>query len=197
MTRFAATSTLTCLLVFVSSSILISIRAPTGTGTTIGIGTIVDATLSSGIPFAPAFVDRGSSHSRTRRFQQQHHHQRHHQRHQQQQKADGEFKTTQNQPIRALFASLEQAADNESNNDKGTGGGEISFFYEASVYVRAGSGGQGSSTYKKAKKGSNGIPDGGSGGTGGNVVLICQKRAKDNLNRKLKNNSQYPWFDIQ
>lgn len=49
--------------------------------------------------------------------------------------------------------------------------GDFSFFDEASIYVRAGSGGQGSSTYKKAKKGANGIPDGGSGGWGGNIVL--------------------------
>ena len=49
---------------------------------------------------------------------------------------------------------------------------DFSFFDEASIYVRAGSGGQGSSTYKKAKKGANGIPDGGSGGLGGNVVLV-------------------------
>ena len=49
---------------------------------------------------------------------------------------------------------------------------DFSFFDEASIYVRAGSGGQGSSTYKKAKKGANGIPDGGSGGIGGNVVLV-------------------------
>ena len=48
---------------------------------------------------------------------------------------------------------------------------EYSFFDEVSIYVRAGSGGQGSSTYKKAKKSQNGIPDGGSGGLGGNVVF--------------------------
>jgi GTP-binding protein len=51
------------------------------------------------------------------------------------------------------------------------GGDDFSFFDEASIYVRAGSGGQGSSTYKKAKKSQNGIPDGGAGGTGGNIVL--------------------------
>eukprot|EP00547_Thalassionema_nitzschioides_P016178 CAMPEP_0194242036 /NCGR_PEP_ID=MMETSP0158-20130606/7694_1 /TAXON_ID=33649 /ORGANISM="Thalassionema nitzschioides, Strain L26-B" /LENGTH=489 /DNA_ID=CAMNT_0038977045 /DNA_START=151 /DNA_END=1617 /DNA_ORIENTATION=+ len=51
--------------------------------------------------------------------------------------------------------------------------GDFSFFDEASIYVRAGSGGQGASTYKKAKKGQNGIPDGGSGGKGGNVVLTA------------------------
>eukprot|EP00536_Pseudo-nitzschia_multiseries_P013269 jgi/Psemu1/211099/e_gw1.554.42.1 len=65
----------------------------------------------------------------------------------------------------ALFSS-DQADANNSGSD-----GDFSFFDEATIYVRAGSGGQGSSTYKKAKKGANGIPDGGSGGIGGNVVL--------------------------
>lgn len=59
------------------------------------------------------------------------------------------------------------AEDNKTNDENG----DVSFFDEATIYVRAGSGGQGSSTYKKAKKGANGIPDGGSGGLGGNVVL--------------------------
>lgn len=50
---------------------------------------------------------------------------------------------------------------------------EYSFFDEAIIYVRAGSGGQGSSTYKKAGPTSqNGVPDGGDGGKGGNVYLI-------------------------
>ena len=53
----------------------------------------------------------------------------------------------------------------------GRGGDDFSFFDEASIYVRAGSGGQGSSTYKKAKKSSDGIPDGGAGGEGGSVIL--------------------------
>ncbi len=60
---------------------------------------------------------------------------------------------------------IEDGIPNEDEN------GDVSFFDEATIYVRAGSGGQGSSTYKKAKKGANGIPDGGSGGLGGNVVL--------------------------
>mmetsp|Transcript_1287 Transcript_1287/g.1655 ORF Transcript_1287/g.1655 Transcript_1287/m.1655 type:complete len:505 (+) Transcript_1287:208-1722(+) len=64
-----------------------------------------------------------------------------------------------------------QCATEDDNSD-------FSFFDETSIYVRAGSGGQGSSTYKKAKKGQNGIPDGGSGGKGGNVILI----ADPNLN---------------
>jgi len=53
--------------------------------------------------------------------------------------------------------------------------GDFSFFDEATLYVRAGSGGQGSSTYKKAKKSQNGIPDGGSGGRGGNVVFTLDE----------------------
>jgi len=49
---------------------------------------------------------------------------------------------------------------------------EYSFFDEAIIFVRAGSGGQGSSTYKKVgTTGQNGPPDGGNGGKGGNVIL--------------------------
>ena len=63
-------------------------------------------------------------------------------------------------------------ADNTESPPQTQTADDFSFFDEASIYVRAGSGGQGSSTYKKAKKGANGIPDGGSGGLGGNVVLV-------------------------
>jgi len=52
---------------------------------------------------------------------------------------------------------------------------EYSFFDEATIYVRAGSGGQGSSTYKKGVGGQDGPPDGGNGGRGGNVVLIVDE----------------------
>ncbi|KAL3804060.1 hypothetical protein HJC23_006451 [Cyclotella cryptica] len=48
---------------------------------------------------------------------------------------------------------------------------EYSFFDEATIYVRAGSGGQGSSTYKKGVNNQNGPPDGGNGGRGGSVIL--------------------------
>ena len=48
---------------------------------------------------------------------------------------------------------------------------EYSFFDEATVFVRAGSGGQGASTYKKGVGGQNGQPDGGNGGRGGDVIL--------------------------
>ena len=49
---------------------------------------------------------------------------------------------------------------------------EYSFFDEATVFVRAGSGGQGASTYKKGPGGQNAQPDGGDGGKGGDVIVI-------------------------
>jgi GTP-binding protein len=49
---------------------------------------------------------------------------------------------------------------------------EYSFFDEATIYVRAGSGGQGSSTFKKGVGGQDGPPDGGNGGKGGNIVVV-------------------------
>jgi GTP-binding protein len=55
---------------------------------------------------------------------------------------------------------------------------EYSFFDEAIIYVRAGSGGQGSSTYQKGPGGQNGLPDGGDGGKGGDVILLVD----DSLN---------------
>ena len=69
--------------------------------------------------------------------------------------------------------SISGSSSNDSSTTAMEGGAaaDYSFFDEAIVYVRAGSGGQGSSTYKRAKKGSDGIPDGGSGGLGGNVIL--------------------------
>lgn len=52
---------------------------------------------------------------------------------------------------------------------------EYSFFDEATVYVRAGSGGQGSSTFRKGVGGQDGPPDGGNGGKGGDVVIIVDE----------------------
>lgn len=52
---------------------------------------------------------------------------------------------------------------------------EYSFFDEAIIFVRAGSGGQGSSTYKKTTSGQNGLPDGGNGGKGGNVIMVVDE----------------------
>jgi hypothetical protein len=51
-------------------------------------------------------------------------------------------------------------------------GHEYSFYDEATIHVRAGSGGQGSSTYKKGVGNQNGPPDGGNGGKGGDVFLM-------------------------
>jgi GTP-binding protein len=72
------------------------------------------------------------------------------------------------------FADDEAPSESKSSSaasGSSGAGDDFSFFDEASIYVRAGSGGQGSSTYKKAKKGQNGIPDGGAGGLGGNIIL--------------------------
>jgi len=49
---------------------------------------------------------------------------------------------------------------------------ELAFFDEATIFVRGGSGGQGASTYKKRMLKSDGIPDGGDGGQGGDVIMV-------------------------
>ena len=78
---------------------------------------------------------------------------------------------------------LEEEGDTTSTGDEGAEGdespssstspefNEYSFFDEATIFVRAGSGGQGASTYKKGVGGQNGQPDGGNGGRGGDVIL--------------------------
>jgi GTP-binding protein len=65
---------------------------------------------------------------------------------------------------------IEASIENSAN--------EYSFFDEATIYVRAGSGGQGASTYKKGAGGQDGPADGGNGGKGGNVLLVID----DSLN---------------
>mmetsp|Transcript_20675 Transcript_20675/g.29042 ORF Transcript_20675/g.29042 Transcript_20675/m.29042 type:complete len:578 (+) Transcript_20675:143-1876(+) len=65
-----------------------------------------------------------------------------------------------------------------NNNDPNTSSSssstnEYSFFDEATIHVRAGSGGQGSSTYQKGVNAQNGPPDGGDGGRGGDVILVA------------------------
>jgi len=65
---------------------------------------------------------------------------------------------------------------------------EYSFFDEAIIYVRAGSGGQGSSTYKKGVNNQNGPPDGGNGGKGGDVLL----QVDESLNT-LAGLARYAW----
>ena len=41
------------------------------------------------------------------------------------------------------------------------------------MYVRGGSGGQGAATFKLINGRQKGMPDGGSGGRGGDVVFVC------------------------
>ena len=60
----------------------------------------------------------------------------------------------------------------DSNNEMGVN--EYSFFDEATVFIRAGSGGQGASTYRKGPGGQNAQPDGGDGGKGGTVIIISE-----------------------
>lgn len=86
----------------------------------------------------------------------------------------------------------DNAYDDESTETttegKKEGDQELAFFDEAIIFVRGGSGGQGSSTYKhrvrggnavrgssgytRDKSGSDGVPDGGNGGRGGDVVMV-------------------------
>ena len=68
--------------------------------------------------------------------------------------------------------------DNDSYSSSSPTVNEYSFFDEATIYVRAGSGGQGASTYKKGVGGQDGPPDGGNGGRGGDVLLVVD----DSLN---------------
>jgi GTP-binding protein len=62
----------------------------------------------------------------------------------------------------------------ESNSNNEMGVNEYSFFDEATIFIRAGSGGQGASTYRKAPGGQNGQPDGGDGGKGGSVIILTE-----------------------
>ena len=56
---------------------------------------------------------------------------------------------------------------------------DLSYFDTARIYVRAGSGGAGSKHFKSHSKAANNhqktVPDGGSGGKGGDVILICNR----------------------
>jgi len=68
------------------------------------------------------------------------------------------------------------------------GTNEYSFFDEAIIYIRAGSGGQGSSTYRSGVNRQNGPPEGGHGGKGGNVIL----QVDESLNT-LAGLARYAW----
>ena len=96
------------------------------------------------------------------------------------------FSVTKNRPVSSNLCSAtqdndvyyspnvpleERSEEDGPNAEESSITNEYSFFDEAIIYVRAGSGGQGSSTYKKMGKNQNGPPDGGNGGNGGNVIL--------------------------
>ena len=63
---------------------------------------------------------------------------------------------------------ISSSLDDAANDDK-----ELAFFDEATIFARGGSGGQGSSTYQRGRGGSDGIPDGGNGGIGGDVIMVA------------------------
>jgi GTP1/OBG/50S ribosome-binding GTPase len=65
--------------------------------------------------------------------------------------------------------SIERTPKDRSGDDDSSN--EYSFFDEAVILVRAGSGGPGANTYKKGVGNQNGPPDGGNGGKGGNVIF--------------------------
>lgn len=74
------------------------------------------------------------------------------------------------------FDSLSNANDDIKHLDMASDSiNEYSFFDEATILVRAGSGGQGASTFKKGIKSQNALPDGGDGGKGGDVLLIVDE----------------------
>jgi GTP-binding protein len=74
-----------------------------------------------------------------------------------------------NAPLREKDTDTD--TDTDSFNGADGSESEYSFFDEAVILVRSGSGGQGASTYKLMAGGMDGAPDGGSGGTGGNIIL--------------------------
>ncbi|MBQ7332534.1 MAG: GTPase ObgE, partial [Opitutales bacterium] len=49
------------------------------------------------------------------------------------------------------------------------------FIDETKVYLRAGNGGHGCLSFRREKYLPKGGPDGGDGGTGGDVILVCDE----------------------
>ena len=68
--------------------------------------------------------------------------------------------------------------DDDDDETRNISNLEYAFYDEATILVKAGSGGQGGSTFRKGIGGQNGRPDGGNGGNGGDVILIVD----DSLN---------------
>jgi GTPase len=77
-----------------------------------------------------------------------------------------------NRPLDDVRFTFEE---NDGTNHAAAVANEYSFFDEAIIVVRAGSGGQGSATYQKSKVGQDGLPDGGNGGRGGHVLLVTDR----------------------
>ncbi len=91
--------------------------------------------------------------------------------------ATAEDSQPQNTP-EPLTNTVDDNTDKTETNIGPDSNVEYSFYDEVTILVKAGSGGQGASTYKKGVGGQNGRPDGGNGGNGGNVVLVVD----DSLN---------------
>ena len=53
------------------------------------------------------------------------------------------------------------------------------FIDETKVYLRAGNGGHGCLSFRREKYLPKGGPDGGDGGTGGDVILVCDENEGD------------------
>jgi len=99
--------------------------------------------------------------------------------------SDSDSDSGVNEDSEIIASEANSDSDSDSDSDGGNGQDdkatkELAFFDEALIFVRAGSGGQGSSTFKKAKRGdreakrgADGIPDGGNGGVGGNVIMVA------------------------
>ena len=64
----------------------------------------------------------------------------------------------------------------------------LRWFDEAVVYVRAGSGGAGATTFKFGKARQHALPNGGSGGNGGNVMLVADRSLNTLLGFRANNN---------
>ncbi|CAM9982802.1 unnamed protein product, partial [Ectocarpus fasciculatus] len=63
---------------------------------------------------------------------------------------------------------------------------EFMFYDEAQVYVRGGSGGEGAASFKVMAKKQRGQPNGGSGGKGGDVTLVCESSLNTLVNLRGK-----------
>ena len=81
-------------------------------------------------------------------------------------------------PMRThLFSKISNVAEEEA----------LKWFDEAIVFVRAGSGGAGATAFKFGKGRQHSIPNGGSGGNGGNVIFVVDNSLNTLLGFRAKN----------